>query len=153
MGSFLVAIKTSGLTGAGEQGFKLFIVPIKLKSKSGQRIVEAYAFLDQGSSASFCTMGLMDRLNLSRKKTRILLHTMGQERIVDSCNVSDLEVAGIDSDWYCEMPDIFTQCRMPVNRSNIPQQEDLHKWLHLKHVYLPVIDADVERLMLCIGTT
>ncbi|CAM4597167.1 unnamed protein product [Leuciscus chuanchicus] len=147
VGSSLVAVQTSGLTGAGEQDFKLAIVPVKVKSKSGQRIVETYAFLDQGSSASFCTMGLMDRLNLSGRKTKILLRTMGQERIVDSCIVSDLEVAGLDSGWYCEMPDIFSQPRMPVNRSNIPRQDDLAKWPHLKHVYLPEIDTDVELLI------
>ncbi len=147
VGSSLVTVQTSGLTGAGEQDFKLAIVPVKVKSKRGQKIVETYAFLDQGSSASFCTMGLMDRLNLSGRKTKILLRTMGQERIVDSCIVSDLEVAGLDSDWYCEMPDIFTQREMPVNRSNIPRQEDLHKWPHLKYVCLPAIDADVELLI------
>ncbi len=53
---------------------------------------------------------------------------------MESCIVSDLEVAGLDSGWYCEMPDIFTQREMPVNRSNIPRQEDLHKWPHLKRV-------------------
>lgn len=37
VGSSLVAVQTSGLTGAGEQDFKLAIVPVKVKSKSGQR--------------------------------------------------------------------------------------------------------------------
>lgn len=119
VGSYLVIVQTSALTGANEQDFKLAIVPVKVKSKRGQRIVETY-FLDQGSSASFCTLGLMDRLNLSGRKTKIILRTMGQERIVDSCIVSDLEVAGLESGWYCEMPDVFTHCGMPVNRSNIP---------------------------------
>lgn len=65
-------------------------------------------------------MGLMDRLNLSGRITKILLRTTDQE--------TDLEVAGLDSGWYCEMEDIFTQLRMLVNMSNIPGQEDLHKW-------------------------
>lgn len=145
--SSLVAVQTSGLTGAGEQNCKLAIVPVKVKSTKGQRTVETYAFLDQGSSASFCTTGLMDKLNLSGRKTKILLRTMGQEKIVDSCIVSDLEVAGLDSGSYCQMPDIFTQPRMPVNRSNIPRQQHLHKWPHLKQIHLPEIDADVELLI------
>ena len=37
----------------------------------------------------------MDRLNLSGRKTRILLLTMGQERIVDSSIVSDSEQPGL----------------------------------------------------------
>lgn len=128
-GGQFFTVQTSGLTGAGEGDCKLTIVPVRVKSKKGQRTVETYTFLDQGSSASFCTMGLMDRLDLSGRKTRILLCTMGQEKIVDSCVVSNLEVAGLDSDWYCEMPATFTQQRMPVNRSNIPQQQDLQNGL------------------------
>ena len=147
VGSSLVEVQTSRLTGAGEQDFQLAIEPVKVKSKKGQKTVETYGFLDQGSSASFCTTGLMDRLNLSGRKTTIILRTMGQEIIVDSCIVSDLEVAGLNSGWYCEMPDIFTQRRMPVNRSNVPRQEDLHKWPHLQHVYLPEIYTDVELLI------
>lgn len=143
----LVEIQTGGLTGAGDQDCKLAIVPVKVKSSKGQRSVETYAFLDPGSSASFCTVGLMDKLGLSGRKTRILLRTMGQEKVVDSRIATDLEVAGLDSDSYCEMPKIFAQHEMPVNRSNIPRRQDLERWPHLRHVYLPQIDADVEMLI------
>ena len=141
-----VTVQTNGLTGAGEQDCKLAIVPVRVKSKKGQRMVETYAFLDQGSSASFCTVDLMDRLNLAGRKTKILLRTMGQEKMVDSFIVPDLEVAGLVSDVYWDMPDLFTQHRMPVNRCHIPSQQDLEDWPHLKHVHLPKIDAQVELL-------
>ncbi|KAL7848772.1 hypothetical protein SRHO_G00203950 [Serrasalmus rhombeus] len=72
---------------------------------------------------------------------------MGQEKVVDSFIVTELEVAGLDSDVYCEMPDLFTQHRMPVNVCNIPKQQDLDDWPHLKHVYLPEIEAHVELLI------
>ena len=146
-GGALVSVQTGGLTGAGEPDCKLAIVPVKVKSSKGQRAVETYAFLDPGSSASFCTVGLMDRLKLSGRGTKILLRTMGQEKVVESCIVSHLEVAGLGSDWYCEMPGLFTQRKMPVNRTNIPRQQDLQRWPHLKHVFLPEIDADVELLI------
>ncbi|KAL4009002.1 hypothetical protein ACER0C_002854 [Sarotherodon galilaeus] len=142
-----VTIQTSGLTGAGEQDCKLAIVPVKVKSKRGQRIVETYAFLDQGSSASFCTVGLMDKLNIAGRRTKILLRTMGQEKVVDSFIVPELEVAGLDSDMYCDMPNLFTQHKMPVDLGNIPNQQDLDDWPHLKHVHLPEIKANVELLI------
>lgn len=143
----LVKVNTGGLTGAGDQDCKLAIVPVKVKSTKGQKVVETYAFLDLGSSASFCTVGLMEKLDLSGRKTKILLRTMGQEKVVESHIASALEVAGLDSDVYCELPKIFTQQEMPVKRSNIPRQRDLKRWPHLKHVYLPEIDADVEILI------
>ncbi|KAL3979219.1 Rab5 GDP/GTP exchange factor [Sarotherodon galilaeus] len=142
-----VTIQTSGLTGAGEQDCKLAIVPVKVKSKRGQRIVETYAFLDQGSSASFCTVGLIDKLNIAGRRTKILLRTMGQEKMVDSFIVPELEVAGLDSDMYCDMPNLFTQHKMPVDLGNIPNQQDLDDWPHLKHVHLPEIKANVELLI------
>lgn len=94
-----VTIQTNGLTGSGEQDCKL---------------VETYTFLDQGSSASFCTVGLVDKLNLAGRKTKILLHTKGQEKVVDSFIVPELEDSGI----YCDIPDLFTQHRMPVDMGN-----------------------------------
>ncbi len=48
---------------------------------------------------------------------------------------------------YCEIPKLFVQHKMPVDRSNIPRQQDLGKWPHLKHVCLPKIDANVEILL------
>lgn len=100
-----VTVQSSGLTGAGEQDCKLAIVPVKVKSKKGQRILETNAFLDQGSSASFCTVGLLDKLNLTGRKTKILLRTMGQEKVLDSFIVPELEIARLDSDIYYDMPD------------------------------------------------
>ena len=145
--SGMVEVQTSGLTGAGDQHCKLAIVPVRVKSTKGQWTVETYAFLDPGSTASFCTVGLMDKLGLPGRKTKILLRTMGQEKVVDSGVTSHLEVAGLDSDVYCEIPKLFVQQKMPVDRSNIPHQQDLDKWPHLKHVCLPEIDADVEILI------
>lgn len=107
--SALVTVQTSGLTGAGEQDCKLSIVPVKVKSKKGHTIVETYAILDQGSSASFCTTSLMNRLDIPGRGTKILLRTIGQEKVVGSCIVSDLEVAGLDSGLYCELLNVFTQ--------------------------------------------
>ncbi|KAI3375021.1 hypothetical protein L3Q82_021067 [Scortum barcoo] len=72
---------------------------------------------------------------------------MGQEKVVDSYLASELEVSGLDSDIYCKLPKISVQHKMPVNISNIPRQQDLEKWPHLKHIYLPEIDADVEILI------
>lgn len=119
----VVEVQTSGLTGAGDQDCKLAVVPVRVKSTKGQRSVETYAFLDPGRAASFCIVSLMDKLGLPGRKTKILLRTMGQEKVVDSHVASYLEVAGLDSDVYCEFQKLFGQNRMPVGKANIPQQQ------------------------------
>ncbi|XP_061908754.1 uncharacterized protein LOC133653469 [Entelurus aequoreus] len=145
VGSSVVTVQGSGLTGAGDHGCKLSIVPVKVKSKKGHKAVETYAFLDQGSSGSFCTSSLLRKLNVSGRGTKIILRTLGQEKIVGCCIVPDLEVAGLESDLYCDLPDIFTQKKMPVCRSNIPREQDLVRWPYLRGVHLPEIDADIEQ--------
>ena len=89
---------SSGLTGAGEQDCKLPIVPVQVKSKKGTKTVITYAFLDQGSTAVFCTESLMHKLHLTGRNGRILLRTMGQEKVVSSNIVSRLEIAALEGD-------------------------------------------------------
>lgn len=138
------ALVTSGLTGAGGHDCKLHIVPVQIKSKKSNHTVVTYAFLDQGSTAVFCTVNLMNKLNLSGKRTRILLRTMGQEKVVNSCVVTGLEVAGLDRETYCDLPNTYTQECIPVHKGNIPCQRDLQRWPHLGDVHLPEIDSEVE---------
>lgn len=115
-------LMSSGLTGAGDQDCKLPIVPVQVKSNKGTKIVVTYAFLDQGSTAVFCTESLMQRLHLTGRKGHILLRTMGQEKVVSSNIVSGLEVAALEGDNFFELPRAYTQESMPVNRGNIPTE-------------------------------
>ena len=146
-GSGPISVQSSGLTGAGERDCTLAILPVRVKSTKGNEVITTYAFLDPGSSASFCTERLMNRLNVTGKKTGILLRTMGQEKVVSSHIVTNLEIAGLDTDCFCALPELFTQKCMPVHRGNIPKQEDLDKWTHLKDVKLTEIDSEVDLLI------
>uniref|UniRef100_A0A8C8DI38 Uncharacterized protein n=1 Tax=Oryzias sinensis TaxID=183150 RepID=A0A8C8DI38_9TELE len=138
---------SSGLTGAGNDSVKLPIVPVQVKSKKGDKIITTYAFLDPGSTAVFCTEALSNRLGLTGKKSRILLRTMGQEKVVSSYVVSGLEVAGLQGDNFCELPKTYTQQHMPVHKANIPKEMDLQRWTYLEPVKLPEIDSDIELLI------
>lgn len=143
----VVSVQSSGLTGAGKQEGTLSILPVQVKSKKGHETLVTYAFLDPGSTASFCTERLMNQLNLTGRKLDILLRTMGQEKVVDSYMLADLEVAGLDSDNFCDLPEIFTQRSMPVHRGNIPQTKDLRRWPHLRHINIQEIEAEVDLLI------
>lgn len=62
----------------------LAVLPVKIKSKRSDRYVETYAFIDPGSTASFCTEDLLRKLKLRGRGTHILLNTMGCSRADDS---------------------------------------------------------------------
>ena len=48
-----------GRTGAGNDRCILSIVPVQVKSTKGNEIIQTYAFLDSGSTATFCSEHLM----------------------------------------------------------------------------------------------
>ena len=123
----IASVQTSGLTGAGEDNCKLSIVPVKVKAKKGNTTVHTYAFLDPGSTASFCTLGLMNKLNLQGRKSNILLRTMGQRKVVETSIVSGLEVTGLHGTDFCDLPCVYTQKNMPVHKGNIPHQNDINQ--------------------------
>ncbi|XP_050951513.1 uncharacterized protein LOC127154148 [Labeo rohita] len=130
----------------------LSIVPVKVKSSKGDRYVETYAFLDAGSTATFCTEELRKKLNLKGKPTQILLSTMcqdkpGEQKLVNSFILTDLEVCALEDTKYFELPKVFTHSNIPVQNDNIPKQEDISKWPYLSEVSIPSINANVDLLI------
>lgn len=139
--------KTCGQTGTGGDRCLLPILPVQVKSIKGDKIIQTYAFLDPGSSATFCSEQLMQRLNLAGRRTHFLLQTMGQERVVPAYSVSGLEVSGIDEHLFYRLPETLTQGKMPVNADNILTEGDLAKWPYLAKIKIPSIKANVDLLI------
>lgn len=141
------SVQTSGLTGAGHDNCKLSIVPVQVKAKKGSAVAHTYAFLDPGSTASFCTVQLMNKLNLQGRKTNILLSTMDQKKVVETNIVLGLEVAVLDSSKFCELPDIYTQKTMPVPKGNITHQAEINKWPYLRKIHLAELESEIGLLI------
>lgn len=143
-------IKPASLTaciGAGDEQCVMSIVPVQVKSNKGNKTIQTYAFLDPGSSATFCTDKLMHQLNLQGKKTNIQLHTLGQERTMSTDVITGLEVSGLHDNLFIALPEVYTQPKIPVTKKNIPNQRDLSKWPYLKDVKISTIDADIGMLI------
>ncbi len=103
----------------------------------GTHLVKTYAFLDPGSSDTFCTEVLMSELKVNGRRTDILLRIMGDEKQVKIHIVSGLEISSLDGDQFVQLPVVFTQRTIPVHKGNIPQQKVLERWQYLKDVCLP----------------
>lgn len=142
------APKTCGHIGAGFEDDCIFsIVPVQVKAKKGDVILQTYAFLDPGSSGTFCTESLVQRLNVKKRSTNFMLRTLGQEKTIASHIVSGLEVSGLDNDDFIDLPDVVTQRCMPVSQHNIPRQDDVDQWPYLNCVKLHQIDSDIDLLI------
>jgi len=59
----------------------LAVVPVKVRSPDLNKAVTTYAFLDTGSTASFCSEELANQLGLSGRVTLLSLTTMEKEDI------------------------------------------------------------------------
>lgn len=138
---------TCGATGAGKDSRVLAIVPVCVKSKKGSKVIETYAFMDNGSQATFCAEKLTRQLGIEGKKTQILLRTMGQEKLKPSNHLSGLEVCGVKENIYIDLPEIYSHRDIPVSKENIPEQDDLKRWPQLHGIQLSHINADIGLLI------
>ena len=56
------------------------ILPVKVRARNGDKTVITYAFLDNGSSATFCTESLMEQLGAKGPKVKISLSTLEKKK-------------------------------------------------------------------------
>lgn len=52
---------------------------------------------------------------------------MSLKHQVESYLLTDLEVSGIDSNNFIDLPKVYTQKSIPVSTENIPTQKDMEK--------------------------
>nr|XP_054589264.1 uncharacterized protein LOC129153612 [Nothobranchius furzeri] len=90
---------------------------------------------------------LMNELNHQGRKFNILLRTMGQKNIVETHIFSNVEVVGLEDDEFCDLPILYTQRAMPVNKETIPNESDIKQWSYLKSVHLHEIDSEINLLI------
>lgn len=65
---------TVAATGAGETRVCLGIVPVKVRGKGNNQIVETYALLDNGSEVTLCHEQLVSKLELDRESLSFTLN-------------------------------------------------------------------------------
>lgn len=66
---------------------KLSIVPVQIKSKKGHKIIQTYAFLDQGSTASFCTVSPMKKAESLWKKNEHFIANQTCNAVMVGCGI------------------------------------------------------------------
>ena len=144
--STLVSLNGRNHTGAGGQQ-TLPIIPVQIKLSNSNQTVQTYAFMDQGSTASFCTEALQQDLHAKAKRTKILLKTMGQEKMIDTSFVKGLEVSCIEGNDFYQLPKVYTQEEIPAGKEHIPTQETINKWKYLREIKLPELDCEIGLLI------
>lgn len=135
------------LTGAGQCNGILPILPVKVKCLKGNKVIETYAFLEPGSTGTFCTRKLIDKLNMEGRKCKIHIRTLGHNNAVESSVVDGLEISGFFGECFYPLSKVCTQEEMPVSTANIISERELRKLPYLEDVKITHINADVDLLI------
>ena len=124
------------------------VLPVKVRARNGDKTVITYAFLDNGSSATFCTESLMEQLGVKGPKVKISLSTLEKkDSVVDSFLISDLVVSDLDENEHVSIPTLYTRPEIPVSQDDIPTQDDVDQWSHLQGVFIPLGNTEIDLLI------
>ncbi|XP_046564200.1 uncharacterized protein LOC124273030 [Haliotis rubra] len=137
----------SGPMGAGEVESTMAIIPVRVRTRNTCKTVETCAFLDPGSSVSFCSEQLMDQLGCEGKQMKISLETMGKPHSMLTNLVCGLEVSNYTGGTFIELPRVYSKDEIPVSKDHIPNQGDIEQWEHLIDVMLPQINSEIGLLI------
>ena len=97
------------------------VVPIKVHSRKTNRTVVTLAFLDSGSTATFCTESLMKKLDERGPEVKISLSTLEKKNsLVDSYLLRDITVSDLDENDFINLSTLYTRPEIPVNGEDIP---------------------------------
>ena len=119
-----------------------------IRSKSSNQTIITYASLDNGSSATFCTESLMRKLGIHGTKVKISLSTLEKKNSpVDSYFIRDLVVSDLDGNHFVHLPRLYTISEIPVNKSDVPTQEDVDKRPHLDGEFIPQVVDEIGLLI------
>ena len=105
----------------------LAVVPVKVKAKGSDKMIETYAFLDSGSNTSFCTETLTKRLNLEGTKMTLSLTTLESTNTPTESSFVNLEVFDLKEDNFVELRMVFSRPSLPISRESIADQSDVNR--------------------------
>ena len=124
-------------TGAGSVGKGLPIVPVKVTCHSTKKAFTTYALCDSGSTASFCSNTVLEKLEVNSKKCHIQLGTING--VQDDCQttVTSVEVMDLDETVCIKIDNVFSVKCLNMSKEAIARQDDVDNWSHLRNIQLP----------------
>eukprot|EP00094_Tigriopus_californicus_P013834 TCALIF_13389-PA protein Name:"Protein of unknown function" AED:0.33 eAED:0.33 QI:0/0/0/0.66/1/1/3/0/724 len=128
----------------GYRDICLAIVPVKVRIRGQIDFISTYAAQDPYSTATFMTEALANELNARGVKTKIMLTTMDRSnRELDTKIVVNVEVCDMEEENLLHLPPTYTRPSLPMTKQDIPSQNDIDKWDHLRSLPFRRLPAEV----------
>ncbi|XP_043222648.1 uncharacterized protein LOC122381925 [Amphibalanus amphitrite] len=142
-----VKLRSSSKTCADSSSTMMSIVPVKMWTDGGQK-VETYAFLDGGSSATFCSESLLKQIGAVGENVKLSMTTASVDnQQVDSRVIKGVKISDLGGSTCIAMPPMYTLSTIPVKLEDMASSEDLNQWVHLQGIDLARIDAEIGLLI------
>ena len=143
------AAVASNIIGAGLYRSALPIIPVVVRNSSTGVEMRTCALLDSGSTNSFCSVEVAERLMLERQQEMLTLTTIYAEGARVHTTKVDLQLVSLDGYSVIDLPCVYTRKELPINMDNKARLEDIRQWQHLQDIDL--LEADNEKVGLLIG--
>ena len=106
---------------------------VKVQVKFLGRMTTTRAFLDTGSTHSFISRRLVNKLGISpQSKTSVVLSTVNDERKLESSLVTQVQIENLDGEENMELPALYVLEKIHIAPDDLPSDEDVQLWDHLK---------------------
>ena len=119
------------------------IVPVRVRAKGQTDYYHTHALLDSGSTKTFCSEALLERLNVKSKQVTLSLTTVNSSESNDVGLVA-LEVTAAKSvasrTGVIQLPKVYSLPNLPFLENCMALLSEIRKWPHLKDLRLPQVD-------------
>ena len=128
------------------------IVPVWLSSSNRpEGEVLLYAILDTQNDYTFMLKETYDERDAHKQPTKLRLSTITtKEALVDSQEVSGLQVRGYNSELKIPIPVPYTSTSIPADEDHIPTTTTTKNWSHLRPIedkMLDLLDCNIGLLV------
>ena len=144
-----VVMKSSVSIAGGSHEFKaLPIVPVRVKGRDCDEIIKTYALLDNGSTSTWCSKSLAEKLGVVGPRIQVSLSTIDEGCSPTSCQRVCLEIMEMNEIIMIELPKVLTKEKLNISTDGVACQDDANRWSHLSGIRVPErINAEVVLLI------
>ena len=141
----------NGLVGVPTQTRgSLPIVPVRIRTNNSEQSIITQAFLDTGSTSSFITNDLIDKLGIRQspvvKVTTVTINHGNDTRKAKV--ISDLEISDVfESSPYSHLQPLLSIQRLPATIDDAPSQDDISESPEFADIFIPRVNSDVGLLI------
>ena len=143
---------TSPVTGGNK--VRLKVLPVKVWNWNQSEMVQEYAFLDEESDTTMCTLELANKLSVKGSDTLVSIRTVNGLTQMKGKYVSFTLQGMSSSEHYwpriIDLPRVLAVNSLPASLTNcIPNEKDMRCVNHLRNVMIP--DLAHQKVQLLIG--